>query len=349
MFQLSDPEIQTGGFIPLLPGSGGFMPIANPAIRPKTEVQIEKIDVQLLNTSINAQKVITTTPFPKHYTSSYMANKTSNMGHPLPVPPTSLPATTQIPNKQKIETKLFVQPPSRINSKPQNTGKIIVEAVTIKNTNLKPQEIAQIRNISEYLSTTTPISFRSKLNHSDIEILEDGQSFEDIFKEIVENVSLPLNLTIEEGLESQIPVKKTHLSDLNINLNASSSGNSALSKRQNNFTKPAFLIPGGQQPQYKPSGRSTITKIASPHASSSAPLLSNVDTSEEITPLPHHKDQEISTTMKSTVDKSWYFASYNQSTLQEHKTGNGYYSCGVCVKYKVYLIILLYVVKLYVS
>ncbi|KAI4464731.1 ig(immunoglobulin) and lrr(leucine rich repeat) domain [Holotrichia oblita] len=348
MFPLSDPEIQTGGFIPLLPGSGGFTPIANPAIRPITEVQIEKVDVKLLNTSINGPKVLTTIP-PKHYTSSYMTNKTSNMGHPLPFPTTALPTTTQIPNKHKIETKLFVQPPPKIDSKPQNTGKIIVEATSIKKTNLKPQEIAQIKNISEYLSTTTPISFKSEINHSDIELLEDGQSFEDIFKEIVENVSLPLNLTIGGDLELHNPVKKTHLSDLNINLNASSSGNNAIIKRQNNFTKPAFLIPGGQQPQYKPSGRSTITKIASPHVSSSAPLLSNVDTSEEITPLPHHKDQEISTTAKSTIDKSWYFASYNQSTLQQPaKMGNPYYNCGVCRKYKVYLIMLLYVVKFYV-
>ncbi|GJQ85651.1 hypothetical protein Trydic_g20200 [Trypoxylus dichotomus] len=355
MFPPFNPEIQTGGFTPLLPGSGGFKPIANPVIRPNFEAQIEKVDIKTLNASIAKQKTPGTS-IPKHV-SPYVTNKISSMGHPLPIPTTPLPTTTDISSNKKIETKLFVHPPPAENlmKNGKESEKTVGNISTARIANLKPQEIEQIKNISKFLSTTTPTNLKVKPNHSDIEILEDDESFEDIFKEIIENVSLPLNLnqTITEKstvhAETTRITEKSYLADLNVSLNSTSVTNSALIKRQNNFTKPAFLIPGGQQPQYRPAGRSTITKIPSPFLSSSAPLLADSNEDDETTESSSPKVRQDFTTPKTEVDKSWYFATYNQGGQESIAKGNHHYgSSSFPLESNFNLIILLYVVKYHV-
>lgn len=355
MFSPSNPDIQTGGFIPLLPGTGGFKPIANPHIRPTTTVEIEKLDVKTVDVSI-AKKDAITTSTPKSTSMSYVTNKIADIGHPIPFPTTPLPTTTEISPKRKIETKLFVQPPSLgLGKNPNVTNDMsnlkIVENIneTNKKVNLKPQEIEQIRNISEFLSTTTPTILKINVSpSSDIEILDDGEDFEDIFKEIVENVSLPVNLN-ETLAENAVQTITENFSD---HLNSSASNTVVIDERFRNLTKPAFLIPGGQQPQFRTAARSTITKVPSPYLSSSASLLSN-SAIQGITPLPHNNNdnnnrRSFVTTTKNEADKSWYFASYNESNFGTYLNNKHYENCSSCIGFDIKLIILLCIVNFYV-
>lgn len=82
----------------------------------------------------------------------------------------------------------------------------------------------------------------------------------------------------------------------------------------------AFLVPGGQQ-DFKLSGRPTITKVASPHISASAPLLSNLQAADLIETAAQSREpkvtQNYSAIETSTkADTSWYFANYNKTNLE---------------------------------
>lgn len=82
----------------------------------------------------------------------------------------------------------------------------------------------------------------------------------------------------------------------------------------------ALLVPGGQQQAFKISGRPTITKVASPHLSSTAPLSANLQTADLIETAAQSKGQatqdyrSIETSTKA--DTSWYFANYNKTSLE---------------------------------
>ncbi|XP_022914267.2 protein artichoke [Onthophagus taurus] len=262
---LSKPEIQSG-FIPLLPESGGFKPIPNPNLR-GSEIQIEKAEINV-------------TKFDQSQTESYLFTKNF---HPIPTPSNQIiPATTEIPNK--IKTNIFVEPKN--------------ESTTNKS-KLKPVEIEQIKNISEFLSTTTSLPVKlENTTYPDLETSGDNKSFEDIFKDVVDNVSFPSIINLSTINFNQVATSTTPIPNFVSKLHDEKVEKKLI------VQKPALLIPGGFQPPYKPSGKSKITKVTSPFSTKPPPKLREKETAEN--------DYDLITTDIMEIDKSWYFASYNE-------------------------------------
>ncbi|KAJ3653920.1 hypothetical protein Zmor_013145 [Zophobas morio] len=282
----NSPEIQTGGFVPLLPGSGGFKPIPNPHLA-QDAFAMEKLEPA----SFPVDKV-GATEVPRSTTESYILQKNgleTSMGHPIPTPP-----ATVVP---------ITQPPVVVNT--------TIEEVT---------QLATIEEIvtPEDTQATVPVDVK----------------FDDIFEESVDNVAVsapqdPLldfsDTTTERGTTVEVEVSTDVPSSVSPKEDTKKVVATPLS---------ALLVPGGQQPEFRPPGRPTITKVPSPHVSGSAPLLSDL---EIVEPLRNNRESKttklVSSDVIPTEDTSWYFANYNNTNLEpfvgisETTSGGGFTGC----------------------
>lgn len=263
-FPPTNPDIQTGGFVPILPGSGGFVPMLHPP------------NIQQQKSNHNSSKKITTpntTPL--------------SISHPVTA------SSNQI----------------SYNSTP----KIREEVTTFQTEILKiPTKKVEIK-LNELEDFTA---------QPEVEIITDNSdSFEKIFHEVVENISVP-NLipiepvtqtvnTITPNIVEEIPNKTVFVQ----NITETKKEGTPLS---------VFVAPGAQLPPFRASGKPTITKVFVPHVSSTASLLSPFNATE---PLPSLKERRVF----SNIDRddsdnipphdssmNWYFMNYNNTELQPY-------------------------------
>ncbi|RZC43108.1 LRR 8 domain containing protein [Asbolus verrucosus] len=243
----SSPEVQTGGFVPLLPGSGGFKPIPNPLLQ----------QPQISNLTFN--KITTTqVPIPQS-TESYLLKKNGlvSMGHPIPTPsPTVAPRTDSSVTQNVSESK-----------------------DEVSETFAKIEEIATKLKVT----TTAPEIQTAAANE---------EKFEDLFQEAIDNVPVG---TTEVGI-MEILNSTTELTTVTVETVETIPTPTTSPKPKEEAKKvvatplSALLVPGGQQPEFRPAGRPIITKVPSPHISGSAPLLSNLDFAEISEPSPLNKE-----------------------------------------------------------
>lgn len=285
------PEIEMGGFVPLLPGSGGFKPIPDPI---KHQISVGTVEIEKINVTEGTWPIVSSTEIslsrspvpirntPKQNVTIAVLKDTSNV-------------TTLIHNKTHLQTNSKIEPSIDIDQSAVAESKRETANVTAKQT----------------LTTTSKPDLITFI--PDLEQTTSSVHFEDIFKEFVDNVSIPANITSTEA---------------NIISTTQTSTTTTTPIPQTTSTPlSALLIPGGNQPHYKQQGRPIITRVHSPHVSGSAPLLSDLEiSSDEPIPLNHIKEPQSpsidgGTTQKIGTrkqDMSWYYINYNKTNLEPY-------------------------------
>lgn len=270
VFPPTVPEIQTGGFVPIIPGSGGFKPMLN------------------ITQENNLMKT---------------------------------PPVNDIQNRTYTEKREPLQSTKRqydVNNTKSETVYEIRASDNVEKTTERPN-----------LSTTTNVTPQIALNETEINktILEiynytNGESFNQTFKETNEDLPYSTTTSYEEGI----------LIDELIEENASSSVRDK-EETTNHTPLTSLLVPGGQQPQIKPpAGRSTITKVTSPHAAANKPLSSSLKVTDvgisallqkdDIITEPPNVFNDDDDVKKANQDTSWYFTNYNRSNIESY-VGHG--------------------------
>lgn len=312
MFPPTHPEVQTGGFIPILPGSGGFRPMLNPpnVVRPfenhiNTTTAISLLtDITQDFLSKRGQISTTVTSSPATITAS--SNQISNS-----IPKTS---TTEDynPNNRYEEISLSTE----VNEKKSNKAS----------------------NKQNEVHSPKP----------NIETIKEDDSFENIFQEVVENIPVPQITTLTEDdvtstmnmeiykVKEEVTTSTTPSPKIDIKENRTEEKiileekikaeetSIQQNKKDNPTPLSVLLAPNGQLPPYRPSGRSTITKVPSPHFSSSPSPLLQINVTEQ--PRIHvNKERKIFSNVDLTSqipphDRSmnWYFMNYNKTNLQPY-------------------------------
>lgn len=334
------PEIQTGGFVPVTPGYGGFKPMLSPASTTQnpperiTTITAQTTVVKPTESTAEATKV-TTTIIPQS-TNSYLLKETqfSSMGHPVPSPGVNLNlqgTTTELSiNRSEIisktHTKTQIHPLETENDSEENNSEKI-DAEIVKEIHLKSQKQQTPNGINgtNYAKNSSTLQFQSYIN---------SETFEDTFQNVVDNVSV----TPPTYLQGTKDVPTTSTSKEAI---------TETPKKENTATPlTSLLIPGGQQPHFRPPGRSTITKVVSPHASASAPLLSSMQVSDEaVSPSSEFKEELITEgsaqnlKKNSDSDTSWYFTNYNKTNLEPF-VGASVYNRGSGIEFSAHMVVL---------
>ncbi|KAK4880062.1 hypothetical protein RN001_008208 [Aquatica leii] len=319
-FPLTQPEIEKGGFIPLLPGTGGFKPIPNPQLHVENKLNISQ-SVLALSTDANVVRASVTIEdsVPR---SSTMINilsvpsrttTTTSTSTTLPISirttTHATSTTTTIPTTTTTSNKLSTSMQLEDSVSSLEIEKVLVQEITniTKSEDRKRQiysakliEKTENKSITEFTTTDKP----------HLEKPHTTSRFEDIFKEFVDNVSLPASFPTEK---SKL-VTETNLID-------------TISTDNSPTALSALLIPGGQQPQYRPLGRSTITRVQSPHVSGTAPLQADLEISDD-KPVPLANSREPKTSRLGAVDfpkivskhkdMSWYYINYNKTNIEPY-------------------------------
>ncbi|KAK5646779.1 hypothetical protein RI129_005243 [Pyrocoelia pectoralis] len=294
------PEIERGGFIPLLPGTGGFKPITNPHYMNIDQHLNEARGVTEKNDEISSESTLrvsdsiqsSSTVINTVLSSSSQAPISTTVNVPTIAPqlePQLLTKTTEgTIDSDQIET-VAIDEVEHVTSKLEDRKRQISESTL--------EKLIQSSETEDlvFVTSAAPTNENASLTNR----------FEDIFKVFVENVSLPtIFSTTPKTLEKPINV---------ISSTESSSESTSLSE---------LLAPlSGRQSQYRPHGRSTITRVPSPHVSGSSPLLSDdkftfVSARE---PKTSRLDGGVPLkTISKNKDMSWYYINYNKTNLEPY-------------------------------
>ncbi|KAF5275593.1 hypothetical protein FQA39_LY06705 [Lamprigera yunnana] len=295
------PEIEKGGFVPLLPGTGGFIPMIN-HFHAEQPVQNASEKLITLSTDNTLQTSILVDDSIKSGNISYV--------------PTTAGTTTTTSTSKMTSTIITTTPTTSVATltQPEHTRTSSgIEKVFLKNDKTEERK----RQIPEPKHRNSSQAERSTEIPTQVIKIEPPQSsnrFEDIFKEFVDNISLPATFTTLQPKEVET-FKITTEKHLNL--------------ASKNFTtlQPVLLVPAGQQLQYRPLGRSTITKVQSPQVSGTAPLLADLEISGD-KPLPLTNSREPKTSrldrivnskiLSKNKDMSWYYINYNKTDVEPY-------------------------------
>lgn len=283
------PEVQTGGFTPILPGSGGFKPIIPPQF------------VQPLNeTTKKPEEFFTTTTIVPNLIRKETFETTS-------VPPevfVSKPIDLQGPTH--IRTKLeLVDAEKEIETIATEMTKTELTTTTPKTTTVPTMETTSVQKVEESLIITT-----------------------DAVLPVIESTQPP---QISENLQISTAEANTLVENWS-SLNNNNDPMDDLKKQATGTPLSALLIPGGQQPQFRQGGRSTITKVQSPHLAADEPIITNIENAHISEPLTNNIRNSMIITSTSEEpkkqtndDTNWYFANYNKTNIGPYigKTPNG--------------------------
>lgn len=369
LYPPTEPEIQTGGFVPIVPGAeGGFMPIPNPA---NYNYTIER--VQLNNTAVNRRTNTTIVPISllQDVTEDFLSKRgpavsQNNMRPPIPLPTaTTVAASTTVTAQNNSELELSHTSEEILelfNDSENQPSKKIQQTVFQSQTHEEEQELFTSTTRTSHTSTTLAPATHTVFASTtalEIETPFDDDSFEVFFKDVVENVSLPVtssssttafppvyttntnptiymtnnngNLQQEDTTTTKSPVTTTEETILKPETNIFNLSNNS---KTGPSTLSAFLIPGGQQPLKNNNngvGRSTVTKVVSPHIASTASLQATQEQKEVLLSNtlmnPKSKQQQSLVDVDNSATSqipphdrsmSWYFMNYNKTNLQPY-------------------------------
>lgn len=298
------PQYESG-FVPMLPGSGGFKPIPNPiTLGPLniTEIIQHRTEKPNVGTSEPTppknfnKKTIAEENSPlyqtklEHLATSYSTHSNSNTNDNGGAKNTTKSFTlekTTLKNEIKVLSGMITSNYSKdsIETIPEQTSKEAFEQIELLTTEKEEPPMttsAPIITTEEYIQTTThKITATTKLVNPPPSIVET-----------------PF-IDQKKGESSVEKLTATPLS--------------------------TFLAPNGYQPQLKPSVKSTITKVASPHPKPDPQPQINGDFPFVLDPLPHREAKTSRNFMSNhpnssltddNEDKGWYFANYNRTDLK---------------------------------
>lgn len=373
LYPPTEPEIQTGGFVPIVPGAvGGFMPIPNPA---NYNYTVERVHIN--NTAVNRRNNTTIVPISllQDVTEDFLSKRgpsvsQNNMGHPIPKPtPTTVAASTTISvknNPELTQSEVNTDNPNPnlelVNDSENQSSKKVQQTVFQSQTQEEEQELFTSTTRTSHTSTTLAPATHTIFTSTtalEIETPFEDDSFEVFFKDVVENISLPVTVTSSSTAFPPVYTTNTnptiYMTNNNNNTNlqyedtTTTKSPTTTTTDETNIYKPAhtnnskdgpstlsaFLIPGGQQPLKNNNngvGRSTVTKVISPHISSTASLQAEQKEVALSTTLinnnpPKNKLQQslldVDNSATSQIpphdrSMSWYFMNYNKTNLQPY-------------------------------
>lgn len=281
------PEIQTGGFVPIVPGmDSGFKPMIMGNVTQVNVSKIEKIPTQNVLTKTHTIVMNESKPIEGNTKRQYDVNHTQTE------------TVYEIRASDTIET---------LTRKPNYD-------VTTKQTEI---------------NTDTPKNNTSEMNSTTLEIrnFTEIEKFEDIFKETID---LPYSSTssYEESILIDETMEENFTSSVNNKEITTEMPKQKDTIRSNHTPTPltTLLIPDNQQQFKHPPGRSTITKVSSPHA----PLSSSLKVTDAGGASPLLQKDEIITEANAVLDKenqdtSWYFTNYNKTNVQSFVGQSNFY------------------------
>lgn len=326
------PEIQTG-FLPVLPTYGGFKPIPDPSLSMRHPSSANVGNVKRVET-FNFPKNVVTMASPKSYD---LFDKNNSKNHSLDIVVEKLNFNTSIVkatenvgstplfsskfqqidrvnNGESTNSTKFKQKQETTSVLPGSTHKNITEslfeAVTVvqETTTDAREELTLIpeakvptytTKINKTPERTTTTEFVPIITTEEPEIITTSNPKYIATVEVVKNSSSGIFKSIEVDKKYEFTVEKNSEAPLSTSLVA-----------KNNHT------------QFKQGGRSTITKVSSPHSNQS---LRPVQTPNVSNPLPHRESKSNydystnpTTEQTSNDDTNWYFANYNKTNLEPY-------------------------------
>ncbi|KAK0158723.1 hypothetical protein PV328_009695 [Microctonus aethiopoides] len=367
-FPPTEPEIHRGGFVPLPQSQGGFTPIVNPRFvfpkRPKNDsatthgnrtAMITRV-YQATRKKINEKKSINDEGKIKHKNNEEITDVKTDTSVL-----SSVTEIRRVPSNvtKKIESLETNNIPTD-NSSNDNISALVSSTQKNNNANIDADSDetvileGKIANVASKIVWTTPKSSLDIINSTESSTIKSEQqtqqknifwdSTEDQASLVKPSITTPMSPEISNRTIFLITTENsignsTIMSDMNANEQISTFQTSRALEAS---ALSALLIPGGQVPISgpmmisRPSGRSSIEKIPSPHLSRNYSINDDVkfisnETIEKGTLFDIDIIESSSTQNANIMDDddrfNWYFQNYNESNLEPYVgvaySGNG--------------------------
>ncbi|XP_065164593.1 protein artichoke isoform X2 [Atheta coriaria] len=345
MMPPSHPEIYMGGFVPLLPGSGGFTPMESPIqdeIKTSASIKsnftlgnVQKVNITRLTTT-NAQIDPTNQP---HSTPSFISKRG-------PITQTTL--ASKEPNNFGVQTAeasastvtpLIVTQPMQRHPTPEVTKLQHTTPEIITTTELPDIEVIEgvdadyeddVDLAEDQIDDTTATVIQVQSSTIKPQVIKRGpqinDNFDEIFKEVVDVPGVPILATPASSMP--LPVSKV----------AAPTGLGKPVTQAPIQTKPNANI----EQVYINQRLRNDSDLETSHSSATtydnnviAPLLGDLEISstgnnfdfdeddedsDQLSPMAHNRETRPDST---TEDMNWYFANYNKTSNIEPYVGGG--------------------------
>ncbi|XP_069676782.1 protein artichoke [Periplaneta americana] len=342
---LPSPTVQTGGFVPMLPGSGGFVPIAGPHVKENSFNKSHGTHIDAEH-QLRINYTTWSRPGKNNSTISHVRKTRPDAPrlHPSKIPfPTLNPHVTLTTTRPPVDQVSLLQ--STIDPSANETADVINHSWQDKqNLFAAPSSLPNDSNSKDveenFLNHTMALSTQFSLvtNDMEIEMATKLPEENNIFSSDVNQHKTEKNESQEQNdgagwgfvnwFDPPTPATEISITQVSQPTTENSTptllGNlwGMISGQQNQDSPSslsALLVPGGQQPQFRPAGgRPTITKVSS---STPTPVSSEVPTEEYLRgPEPSStKSRSLlspGTSSNSSVD--WYYQNYNKTNLEPY-------------------------------
>ncbi|KAJ8963818.1 hypothetical protein NQ314_005360 [Rhamnusium bicolor] len=340
------PEIQTG-FVPILPGYGGFKPIPNPNLPVKTPYitsitnvpPTESPDVTNVRTT-SLHQIVNVPTVNENINRQFSAIVPKQQNSPPDLrnenigSPTSLIRETNLSPQSitKVKSEVHGLPnPVNITTKPMDIekGENLQTRIQVKSENRKENTTDNlIETISVFIQEITTENIDQTTLIPEFESFPNTEKIDSILTESSDDIPIITTDVADTGItiSPKLLIGSAEVVPQNVTSNMIENAQVNPKKEDiSNARAPlsALLIPEVHQPQFKHGGRSTIIKVPSPHIAANAPLQSNLELSQDS--LTHregkntHDYKFIPTTEETSDDDiNWYFANYNKSSLEPY-------------------------------
>lgn len=322
------PEFQSG-FVPILPGIGGFKPIPNPNLP-----QIEQRNVTVMNRKDSLGPKYNNT-VPKNHRNDFVEQEMKKpslmqenlLNHSLSTPRSVTESTQNITESIASQTVININKTDYEVNEPFKETKVIETQRHIKS-EITFLEKSEYRNIST--DSAGPVesgkTYWKEKTHQNVTKISD---VEDTTTETTtENYIVTSNAPVTTETILLTAANEEYIEKISVPTNTmENSQHGNLTEKILIAEKPVitplttFLAPGGEKPPFKSTVKSTITKVPSPYLESKQDFKQNLEVSE---PLPHREEEKnISCnsevemiTEKNSIENDWYFENYNKNNIE---------------------------------
>lgn len=321
------PEFQSG-FIPILPGSGGFKPIPNPNLPPQPTKNTTQVQHNNRKSSIeiNTSKPLIEQEQTRDHNFSSIASAKRSQNNTENIVFQSIPehnitkktATIELPDADtKIfetqtltKSKITVLQEKEYRNNSNDGGGSVQGSKKFWTAEKRHHNVSKVSDVAE--STTETSSTSTVLPGTTTRILTSTTT---------SITDISIITAASEDLPESTPLKQKENKQLQPNLT------NPYSVSEKTVVTPlsTFLAPGGERPSLKNAAKSTITKVNSPHLEA---LQNSRPTLEVSDSLPQEKvmnnisfnAQVESITDKVSNENDWYFANYNKTNIEPYIT-----------------------------
>lgn len=304
------PDLQ-GGFMPILPSDGGFQPITDP--------------------NLTTLKPVTTT---KRVSVQNPVSSTTPSQHILPKQNDKLQQQMPVNVNKDNDVSMITSTQGSLENVSTLSNQLLENDQTLNKTTLKRTTFLQETHYSRTINKTTgPVSEIASLAPKTITWLNETTT-----PEAKKDISRSSKSSIDLSTSTSGQMFKPNVTEVvtlpsNMPKNGSINKNNIDTSPQRSMEhKPTLLIPGGQQPPFKTGGRSSITKVQSPHTPENTPSHSFGNQKDSTKgppyqsarglgyipdPQPHREEKAQEGILYADKgNNDWYFANYNNTNLE---------------------------------